>query len=117
MNGEQLEMFSNPKKDVSKIKTVEQNLEQALKTFKERNKLYGKNYYKFGKVMEKLFPNEVVLKTEGDYNRFGVFVQIVSKITRYSNNFSNGGHKDSIHDTGVYAFIMEELDEFYKEDK
>ena len=101
----------------AKIKTVEQNLEQALKTFKERNKVYGKNYYKFGKVMKELFPDGVVLKTEGDHNRFGVFVQIVSKMTRYSNNFKDGGHKDSIHDTGVYAFIMEELDEFYEENK
>ena len=47
----------------AKIKTVEQNLEQALKTFKERNKVYGKNYYKFGKVMKELFPDGVVSMT------------------------------------------------------
>ena len=90
-------------------------LEQALKTSKERNKTYGDNYYKFGRIMKELFPNGITLTNEADFNRFGCLVQIVSKISRYVNSFKQGGHQDSIHDLGVYAFIQEELDEYYKE--
>ena len=98
-------------------RTAIEFLEQALKTYKERNKTYGDNYFKFGKVMKELFPDGITLTTEADFNRFGCLVQIVSKISRYANSFKEGGHKDSAHDLGVYAFIQEELDEFYKDNK
>jgi|TARA_A100001011_G_C14019199_1_gene718701 hypothetical protein len=98
-------------------KTAIDFLEKALKTYKERNKTYGDNYFKFGRVMKELFPDGITLTTEADFNRFGCLVQIVSKISRYANSFKEGGHKDSAHDLGVYAFIQEELDEFYKDNK
>ena len=98
-------------------KTAIDFLEKALKTYKERNKTYGDNYFKFGRVIKELFPDGITLTTEADFNRFGCLVQIVSKISRYANSFKEGGHKDSAHDLGVYAFIQEELDEFYKDNK
>ena len=91
-------------------------LKEATETYKERNKVYKDNYYKFGKVMKELFPNGVTLKTEGDFNRWGTMNMIVAKITRYANAFESGGHQDSIHDLGVYSFMQEELDEFYKKE-
>ena len=66
--------------------------------------------------MKELFPNGVTLKTEGDFNRWGTMNMIVAKITRYANAFESGGHQDSIHDLGVYSFMQEELDEFYKKE-
>ena len=100
-----------------KDKTTIEFLEQALKTYKERNKVYGDNYFKFGRLMIELFPNGLNLKTEADFNRIGGLTQIIAKISRYCNMFEQGGHKDSMHDLGVYAFIQQELDEKYKKDK
>ena len=65
----------------------------------------------FRSLMCALFPNGIVLKTPEDHNRFGVLTMIASKLNRYCNNFESGGHADSIHDLGVYAFMLEELDE------
>jgi len=84
-------------------------IEDALETFKERNKTYGDNYLQHGKVMMALFPNGVELKTIEQHNRFGVVNMIVAKLTRYAQNWP-AGHLDSVHDLGVYAFILESLD-------
>lgn len=89
--------------------TVAELLKQAQMTFEERNKSYGSSYEKQGKVMTALYPDGITLKTEEDFNRFGVINMIISKICRYSNNFKDG-HLDSVHDLGVYSFILQELD-------
>jgi hypothetical protein len=39
-----------------------------------------------------------------------VFVQIVGKLTRYAEQFTSGGHEDSLDDTAVYSMMMKELD-------
>jgi hypothetical protein len=79
----------------------------GAETYRERSKVYGGNYKEFGKVMLALFPNGVVLKTIEDHNRFHLFVQIVTKITRYAN--SGLTHIDSVHDAMVYSAMLEEL--------
>ena len=84
-------------------------LREAMNTFQERSKVYGKNYLQHGKVMTALFPNGVELKTEEEWNRFGIINMIVSKLTRYSQSWPNA-HIDSIHDLGGYAFMLESLD-------
>ena len=91
-------------------------MEKALATFKERNVQYGDSYTRHGEVMHKLFPTPLVLKGDGvdAFNRLGVLNMIVSKLVRYCQNF-NSPHIDSIHDLGVYAFILEELDTNLKE--
>tara|TARA_Y100000385_G_C12588993_1_gene423851 strand:+ start:103 stop:396 length:294 start_codon:yes stop_codon:yes gene_type:complete len=94
---------------MSSPKTPVDCMEGALKTFKERNKTYGDNYHRHGKVMMSLFPNGVNLSTEKEWNRFGIINMIVSKLTRYSENWPNH-HQDSVHDLGVYAFMLESLD-------
>ena len=86
------------------------NIKMALKTFEERTKVYGDNYLTHGYVMKSLFPNGVDLKTEKEYNRFGVINMMVAKLTRYCQGWPNS-QKDSIHDLGVYSFILESLDD------
>ncbi len=94
-------------------------LESGATTYRERNKQYGDSYYKFGKVMAELFPDGFIFagansldpkKAAHDWNRLGILVQIVSKLTRYSNDFSKP-HHDSIHDIMVYAAMLQELDQ------
>tara|TARA_R110000868_G_scaffold98439_4_gene270897 strand:- start:4575 stop:4895 length:321 start_codon:yes stop_codon:yes gene_type:complete len=92
------------------MQTVPDLLRKAAGIYEERNKLYGDNYKRFGEIMQCLFPNGLVLKNADDFNRIGIFVQVVSKVTRYGENFVRGGHPDSLDDTSVYAMMLQELD-------
>lgn len=91
-------------------KNVPEMLREAAATYEERNKLYGDNYKNFGKVMVGMFPNGLAVRSESDWNRLGVFVQIASKMTRYAEQFTKGGHDDSLLDMSVYANMLRELD-------
>lgn len=85
-------------------------LEEAAETYRQRREMYGDNYKRFGRIMVELFPNGIELENIADHNRFGIFVQMVYKFTRYSENFLNGGHDDSLLDLSVYATMLRELD-------
>ena len=84
-------------------------LYKAAETYRERNAVYGDSYERFGRVMAELFPGGIPATHPIDFNRLGIIVQIVSKLTRYAANPSKP-HIDSIHDICVYAAILEELD-------
>lgn len=91
--------------------TPPEMLRNCAAIYEQRNKLYGDNYKRFGPVMQLMFPDGLVLKTPEDHNRFGVFVQVVAKVTRYAENFTAGGHPDSLDDMAVYAMMLQELDQ------
>lgn len=92
------------------LKRAPDFMEEGAETFRERNKLYGNSYHTHGNIMTALFPDGVELKTVADFNRFGIINMKAAKLVRYCNNFDAGGHADSIHDDGVYSFMLEELD-------
>lgn len=89
---------------------VPRELRLKADIYEERNKLYGDNYKLFGQVIYAMFPEGVHLETDEDHNRWGVFVQIVAKVTRYAANFHRGGHDDSLDDMAVYSMMLKELD-------
>lgn len=91
--------------------SVPDHLAQLGELYRERNATYTNNYKWFGRVMLALFPGGLLLETAEDFNRFGVFVQIVGKISRYAPRFAKGGHADSLDDVSVYAAMLRELDE------
>jgi len=97
------------------INFVKRNNRKRLKIMKERHQIYGDNFKQFGKITQALFPDGVELKTESDWNRFGIFVQMVAKLSRYANNFNQGGHEDSLDDLGNYAMILQFLDKDFKQ--
>lgn len=82
-------------------------LEKMAETFRERHKIYGDNYLMIGRVMKAFFPNGAQITTTEDWNRFHLFFMIVQKITRVACTKLN--HKDSAHDIGVYAAMLESL--------
>lgn len=90
-------------------KTVPELLREAAQTYEQRNKIYGNNYKEFGNVMKAIFPKGLAIITVEEWNRLGIYVQLVSKLTRYAANFEKGGHADSAHDSSVYAAMLEEL--------
>lgn len=92
------------------MRTAAELLAAKAALYAERNKLYGDNYKRHGLVMAALFPNGVTLHTVEDHNRFGLITQIISKLTRYTNQFTQGGHEDSLRDLQVYGAMLEEVD-------
>ena len=91
-------------------KAISGNLEQALETFNQRGAAYGPSYLQYGEVISSLFPEGINLQSTDDINRFGLMSMIISKLTRYCNQWDEP-HKDSIHDLGVYAFMLEGVDD------
>lgn len=90
-------------------KTVDQILRDGADTFAQRNKLYGDNYKKFGTTMASLFPDGLTISTPEQWARLGVYVMLVSKVSRYSQNLAAGGHFDSALDASVYSAMLAEL--------
>lgn len=88
---------------------VARELEVKASLFDERHKDYGDNYKRFGPMVHAMM-KEVSLKTPDDFNRFGILVQVFSKVSRYAMNFEKGGHADSLDDLAVYAMMLKECD-------
>jgi len=101
-------------------KFVPEALRKAAEIYEQRNALYGDNYKRFGTIMHALFPEGIAQRagvngskaeTKQEYwNRIGILVQVVSKLTRYCENFEKGGHADSLDDMAVYTMMLRELD-------
>jgi|TARA_R110002020_G_scaffold48763_6_gene138993 hypothetical protein len=100
--------------DVLKMKRADVLMANGLKTFAERRAAYGDSYIKHAKVMEAMFPDGVNLKTEVDMARWSIINLIMVKLVRYAKDFRKP-HQDSIHDSGVYCFVLEELDQAHNE--
>ena len=92
-------------------RTVDKILNAGAETFKDRHRLYGDNYKRFGNILTHLFPNGVDVTNPDIANKLNLLIQITGKVTRYAEGLSNGnkGHKDSAHDIMVYAAMLEEL--------
>lgn len=81
-------------------------LRSMADTFEERNKVYGSNYERVAPIMKILFPDGLppeILHSD----QWHLFELIVVKLTRFA--ISSLQHKDSIHDTGVYAAMIESI--------
>lgn len=85
-------------------------LRQAGETFIKRNKVYGDNYKRAAAALQGLFPDGIELKTSVDQERYQIFNLIIVKLSRYAVQWERG-HRDSIHDTAVYAALLEKIDE------
>jgi hypothetical protein len=94
-----------PQPAINKNLTVPDLMMEAADTFRERNKVYGDNYKNVGNVMMSMFPKGIELRTAEDFNKWHLFELMVVKMTRFAN--SNLTHQDSIHDLGVYSFMVE----------
>lgn len=90
---------------------VARRLERMELTFRERNAVYGNNFFMVGDVLKALFPDgPPVLETAQDYARYDLLTMIVGKLTRYAKSYSAGGHEDSLEDLGVYSAILAQFD-------
>ena len=95
-------------------KTVPDMLREGAATYEQRNQLYGDNYKTFGVAFAPLLAG-ITLNSATDVNRMGVLIQMLSKISRYVENWSKGGHDDSLLDLSVYTTMLRELDNEMRE--
>ena len=93
------------------IKDVPGILREAADTYESRNPIYGDAYKHYGATMMGFFPQGLYINEPEDWNRFGLFSMMVSKMTRIAANLTTGGHRDSSLDLSVYAAMMTELTE------
>lgn len=91
--------------------TAADKLNHMAATFRARGAVYGSNYIKLGHAMHALFPDGLTISTPEEWTRLHLFLLGMTKKTRYAHNFLNGGHADSIHDSAVYAALLEAYDE------
>lgn len=90
---------------------VPRELAAKADMYAERNKIYGDNYKRHGPIMALIMATQQLNPADPkDMARFGIFTQIVAKVTRYGENFNRGGHDDSLDDISVYAMMLKELD-------
>jgi len=95
--------------------SIVDRLNEALETARQRGAVYGdEGFAKNGAALAALFKGGITLKTPDDFSRFLIFALCSVKMARYAENFERNGHKDSAHDLGVYAFLLEDFDEGIK---
>ena len=85
-------------------------LREMADLYKIKDETYGSTYHQIGEVLMLIFPDGVELRTVKDINRFHTLTMVLLKFLRYTNNFSGGGHPDSMRDMTVYCAMLEELD-------
>ena len=97
------------------METVGEIIKRAAETFKERDKDYGEAYKHHGDIMSALFPDGLTLKGSEMFNRYAILNAMIVKLHRYSYAFKKEGtHLDSLHDLGIYSFMLEERDQLIK---
>jgi hypothetical protein len=97
-------------------KRASELLDLCKETYAVRSAEYGDSYIVIGNALSAIFPEGVELKTEEDFRRFHLFAWTVGKLVRYSQNWSSGGHGDSLHDAIVYMAILGTEDENLKKE-
>ena len=96
--------------------TLSELLKKAQETFEQRDKEYGSAYQTQGTVLKAYFQNGLHLETAQDFAEFALFSMVVGKANRWAQAFQNGhSHQDSLHDMGVYSFMLEEVAGWRKE--
>jgi hypothetical protein len=93
------------------MKTAEQILKQSAEIFAERQKTYKDNWRTVGKALHALYPQGLYLESEEDFTRFQFVMLQMVKMSRYSQNFKEGGHSDSALDLITYTAMLEQSDQ------
>jgi len=75
-------------------------------TYRERNTVYGDNYKRVGPIMGILFPDGVPPELLAS-DQFHLFELIIVKLSRFA--ISGLTHQDSIHDSAVYAAMIDAI--------
>ena len=93
---------------------ITEELKEAIKTTQARHAVYGnespglESYERSAAIVLAMFPNGVHLTSAVQVSTFSFLFMIVSKLGRFAQSLdSNAPHQDSMHDIGIYAFMLE----------
>ena len=89
--------------------TVPDRLEALAALFEERNKDYKNNYKEFGHWASQLFPDGLTVKTPHDWSKLGMLIQVMSKLSRFTQTFHENRPSDSLSDLAVYSVMLQEV--------
>jgi len=88
------------------MSTVEEILAKATETYSDRTLKYKNTWRPVADITKILYPNGITLKTSDDYAKFHILQWVIGKLVRY---VQGNDDPDSIHDCGVYSFILEHI--------
>lgn len=86
--------------------TAAEILEEAAKTFEERNALYKDNALMVRDVMHAFHPGGLFIQGDG-HHLIHLWYLVIVKLTRFVK--SGMSHKDSVRDAEVYLAMIEAL--------
>ena len=84
-----------------------EHLRQMADLYEERSRVYKANHFVIGNVMAALFPDGMVVKTPDEWTRLYFFMLKQVKVSRYVQQWDNGGHEDSLDDDIVYTSMLQ----------
>jgi hypothetical protein len=89
------------------IQEIVENIQkEQMQILKQRNSEYGQSYKKVGEIMQILFPKGIFIGEKEQQQQFDLFKQIVGKLARFSHQFPNEIHRDSLIDAGNYITLL-----------
>lgn len=86
---------------------IKQTLEDAIQVNLERDAVYKDGWKVQAEILRSLYPDGIPIHTPEDAERHTFIFMIVAKLVRY---VLANPHADSIHDLGVYAFMLDQFD-------
>ena len=89
-------------------------IEEARATHAARGEVYQDGFIRHAEILDILFPNGLSFSNPETAAKYVLFEFILGKVVRYAVALDGGkgkGHRDSTHDVGVYAFLLEQLHE------
>lgn len=92
--------------ELARTFTAADILEEAARTFRERNGVYDDNYKLVAPIVKVLFPEGVPSELV-EQDHWHLFELILVKLTRFAR--SGLTHQDSMRDTAVYAAMIEAI--------
>lgn len=81
-------------------------IDEQFQILKERNSQYGESYNKVGAILQILFPDGIEIKTKEQHQQFDLLKQAIGKLTRFSHQFPNEIHRDSLMDAVNYINLL-----------
>lgn len=89
------------------IQEITENIQkEQLQILEQRSSEYGQSYKKVGEIMQILFPKGIFICEKEQQQYFDLFKQVVGKLARFSHQFPNEIHRDSLIDAGNYITLL-----------
>ncbi len=99
---------------------VAQRLRNRATLFRNKNRDYGEAYVKVGEILDRIFPDGVVIKGKQKFSEMGLLVRMLDNVLRGTNlrlknnqrRVKDKKSQDTFDDLGVYSFMWADLVEY-----